>query len=385
MHDAPEPAPRKPRRLWLKVCAALLSTVAGLAIAELGFGLVRGWAFPALNIYEADADYGVRLAPHAETVLRTLDGRTTDIRTNGLGFRGPDWTTPAGAGPIAGRVLLLGDSQVFGYGVDEDDALAPQLAAALGPEAEVLPAAVPTWGPPELARAAAELVPALRPERVVFVVNVANDWVEADVPNRRRVTARDGWAVAWEPDAEPPSAFPGRAWLMGRSQLVFAVRRLFADSAESVDDGGVDWLLQRMGAHDPARSGGPALARAVLAAREACRAHGCAFSVAVLPLDVEVDRRAWAKYGTPQRPLGILRVQVERLAGDLGRQGVVGVDLHGPLAAACADAEPSCFQPHDYHLSPRGHGVVAAALADHLTAADLSDRAPAAALPMESP
>ena len=112
-----------------------------------------------------------------------------EVRTNALGFRGPAWDEAETAGRA---VLLLGDSQMFGYGVDEADALAARLSERL--QRPVLNAAVPTWGPTEYARAAEDLVPRYRPAHVVFVANLANDWVEAHVPNTRRMTARDGWA-----------------------------------------------------------------------------------------------------------------------------------------------------------------------------------------------
>jgi len=45
-------------------------------------------AYPFLNIFEPDAELGVRLRANAATRVRSRSGRTTDIRTNSLGFRG---------------------------------------------------------------------------------------------------------------------------------------------------------------------------------------------------------------------------------------------------------------------------------------------------------
>src|SRR6185436_14301576 len=97
----------------------------------------------------------------------------TEIDTNALGFRGPTWK-PLKTGP---RVLLLGDSQMLGYGVDEAEATAARLSSLAG--VEVLDAAVPSWGPIEYALAVDDLAPTYRPDVVVFVANLANDWVES--------------------------------------------------------------------------------------------------------------------------------------------------------------------------------------------------------------
>ncbi|MDP6946525.1 MAG: hypothetical protein QF464_20415, partial [Myxococcota bacterium] len=211
-----------------RVVVGLLSVAMGLVMMEGMAGVLRDHAFPFLNIYEADATFGVRLAPHATTATRSRQGRVTTVRTNALGFRGDDWVLAEEARPVAGRVLLLGDSQVFGYGVDETDGMASRLQGLLGSEAEVLNAGAPTWGPHEQVLALEEFGPRYRPEVVIFFANVANDWFEAKRPNATRTTARDGWA-AFVLHGQPESTwFPGREWLMGRSHLVFGVRELLA-------------------------------------------------------------------------------------------------------------------------------------------------------------
>src|SRR5262245_30912930 len=103
---------------------------------------MRGRAYPFLNIFVSDPNYGVRLEPDAHTRTRSRKGRITEVETNAEGFRGPQWNDDPPVGP---RVLLLGDSQMFGYGVDYRDTFAARLAERIG--GEVLDAAVPTWGP----------------------------------------------------------------------------------------------------------------------------------------------------------------------------------------------------------------------------------------------
>src|SRR5262245_53429061 len=169
--------------LRAKVATALVSAALALVAAELAARRLHGGAFPYLNIFEPDARYGVRLAANASAHVRSPQGRITEIATNARGFRGPEWPEPP-RGDAAGeplRVLVLGDSQMLGYGVAVEDATPAALERVLAPRdrgAVVRGAAVPTWGPGEYALALEELAPAFRPRFVVFVANAANDWLE---------------------------------------------------------------------------------------------------------------------------------------------------------------------------------------------------------------
>lgn len=356
------PSENRPRLRLVRAAAIVaFSLVLGLFASELLTGAVRGFAFPYLNLFEQDADYGVRLRAHATTRTRSREGRITSVRTNALGFRGADWAPAADV--VKGRVLLLGDSQVFGYGVGEEDALAARLAQQTG--GEVLNAAVPTWGPTEYARAAAELVPVYRPEHVVFVGNVANDWFEARIDNTRRTSARDGWASRVLA-SDDRLDFPGRAWLFSRSHLVFLARSLSVVLREGqpVPNVAAEHLARQ--AHR-LRGGGDfatPLAPHIERARDVCAAHGCELLVAALPLDVMVDAREQHKYASPPRELTAARALLTDLVTDSARLGVRALNLNPVLV----NASPGAFLSDDYHLSPRGHAAVASALAAALAA-----------------
>ncbi len=346
----------------------LCATVVALALAEAVAGWVRGGAYPFLNVFVADPIYGVRLEPDACTATRSREGRVTEVCTNAQGFRGRDWTEAPLPVPVPGRVLLLGDSQMLGYGVDVEDATAARLEQRLGDGAEVLSAAVPTWGPPEYAAAVAELAPVYRPEVVVFVANLANDWFEVRVPNARRTTALDGWAAHDLPATAEATWFPGRSFLFGRSHLVFAVRELSARRRGPPPAPAA--MAQRLSREVATllRPEGPHRSRVtpqVLAAVEACRPLGCRVVVATLPLDVQVHAAEWAKYdGEPIDMTGTTRLAAGLLTDAL-RHDLPAIDLLPALHAA----SPGAFLPDDYHLSPAGHAAVAQALAPVVRAA----------------
>jgi hypothetical protein len=343
------------RRRFARLATVAVSVALGLAIAEAAAAAAHDHAFPYLNLFTPDEAFGVRLCPNDQTRVRTFGGRTTSVRTNERGFRGGSWER-------APRVLLLGDSQMFGLHVEESRATSALLSRAL--DAEVWNAAVPSWGPTEYVLAIEALTHGEVAD-VVFVANVANDWAEVDTPNTRRTTARDGWAVAAHPALRDRggASFPGRAWLFGRSHLVYAARlvtdRAVGPAAPRAEP--VDRLVDRL---DELRARGrdgfrSRMTRHVVAARDACARLGCRLSLAVLPLDVQVYAGEWAKYRTDPRDLRATEVLAEDLLADARELGVPAIDLLPPLRRA----SPGAFLSDDYHLSARGHRAVARAIA----------------------
>jgi hypothetical protein len=119
--------------------------------------------------------------------------------------------------------LVVGDSQVFGLGVDDDATFSARLAATAG--RTVLNAGVPTYGPREYLATARELLAERKVASVVVVLNFVNDPFELERPNRERHAVWDGWAVRSETAPTSVTEFPGRRWLFSRSHAVYAARR----------------------------------------------------------------------------------------------------------------------------------------------------------------
>ncbi len=217
------------RFLRLLLRGVLTVTVA-LGLAELGLRVVDGFAFPHLNVYEADAVLGVHLRPGAVERVAFGGNPATDVRINAQGFRGADWPAPA-----PGEIVIVGDSQVFGLGVPEGDTLSAQLAKATG--RPVLNAGVPTYGPAEYRALVDRLLVERHPASLVMVVNFSNDLFEEDRPNRERHKVWDGWAVRAETMPEGVTEFPGRSWLFRESHLAFAFRRALYTPTDPADVG----------------------------------------------------------------------------------------------------------------------------------------------------
>jgi hypothetical protein len=215
---------RAPGRRWLRgVVSAILGLGVGLCAAELIFRSRDGGAFPHLNVYAPDEALGVRLLPFATERVSFAGNPVTQVRINARGFRGADWPPPTD-----GEILVVGDSQVFGLGVEEGETFSAELARILASKGEpraVLNAGVPTYGPDEYAAIASREMGERRVSTLIYVVNFVNDLFEASRPNKDRHRVWDGWAVRIETAPDQVTDFPGRAWLFRESHLFYAIRR----------------------------------------------------------------------------------------------------------------------------------------------------------------
>lgn len=213
---------KRAARLVVQVSVGL---ALGLTAAELAFWWRDDGAFPHLNLYVPDPELGVRLRPEESQRIRVATNDVTTLHTNSHGLRGGEWPTPT-----ANEVIVVGDSQVFGLGVNDDETFSAQLETALG--VTVINAGVPTYGPREALALASEVARERGAHRVVLVVNVANDFFELDRPNHQRHAVWDGWAVRRETAPTTSTWFPFRDLVMRRSHVVFALRRLWHAQAE---------------------------------------------------------------------------------------------------------------------------------------------------------
>jgi lysophospholipase L1-like esterase len=119
--------------------------------------------------------YDAKLGWHHQPGQRArvaMPSSSFEVRINAKGLRGPDVPYERRAGHP--RVLMLGDSQAWGFGVAEDETAASVLQTATG--AEVINAAVSGFSTDqELQWLAAEGV-RYRPDLVVLVVSGNDDW-----------------------------------------------------------------------------------------------------------------------------------------------------------------------------------------------------------------
>jgi lysophospholipase L1-like esterase len=112
--------PREHPLLWKAL--PILLPLASLAVAViLAEGVLRLLGFAQVVQFDYVPDLGWVQTPNQDT--RTVGGWPVHI--NSAGFRGPEVSLGKPAGTL--RVLLIGDSFTFGYGVADDSTLAVQL------------------------------------------------------------------------------------------------------------------------------------------------------------------------------------------------------------------------------------------------------------------
>ena len=156
-------APRKPHRFLAPLALAAVSTLVGLGLLEAGFRARARFVSPkALETAplgdpppgaRARLGHIVRLSPDPRIVYELAPGLDVTflgvpLRTNAFGFRGPA-VPPARTRPAV-RIVGLGDSVMFGWGVREEDTYLARLAEGLRaahPEVawEVVNTAVPGY------------------------------------------------------------------------------------------------------------------------------------------------------------------------------------------------------------------------------------------------
>ncbi len=335
--SAAAPEPEIP--LSVRVGFAVGSTLLALVLSEGVVRVADGGALPTLGLFATAEDGAITLRAEASARLTRPDGTVYTIITDADGLR---------AEPAAGRWLAVGDSQVLGMGVAGDDTFAAR--------AGLRNAGVPGYGVADARARAEALLPILRPDGVLFVVNQANDWDEGVTPAASRLAVRGGWLVT-AANAEGPGAWFWASPLSRMHLLYHAWMRL--STAPAVSD--VATLAGLRGAAPVA----PTTAALAGEIRAFADAHPDVRTVAAfLPVDAATSaaRAAVSLFRAPDAPGApwadtSLR---DALRADLG--AVPLVDLLPALAA------PDSFLDGDYHLSAAGHARVATALAPALAA-----------------
>jgi len=365
------PAPATPLRpyhdrptSWLgRLVTLVLIALLGLAAGELGVCYRDGGAFPHVNLYVADRELGVRLRPGATETIAVMGEPPTHLRINRDGYRGDELPAPG-----ADAVVVVGDAQVFGLGVEDRDAFAAVLGKTIG--APVVNAGVPTYGPLEYRQVIAEQLARRHPRTVVVAIDLLDDLLEAQQPTTARAAVQDGWVV---PRDAPPSALgdlPGHALLARRSHLLVAVRAWRHATAEPPGERGApteaSWsALVAAGAQlqqrtpGPTAAGDPPLGGWLRDIKQLTDAGGARLVVVILPLDLQASPAAWKKYAAAPVDLEPSKAFTAALLELCRAIGVSALDATPVLATA----GPGAFFDHSSYLTPAGHAAVAAALA----------------------
>jgi hypothetical protein len=367
---------RARRLLLLFVIAAAQFAVFEIALRAWG----HSEAAPAFQaLFTPDPVIGYRLRPNARTRFVTAEF-ATDIAINAQGVRDSRDIGPKA--PNERRIVVLGDSLVLSVQVDEQQTfcrlLEDRLNAAGEPYAyRVINAGVQGYGPVEELLFYRQVARTFDADVLIETIFVGNDAEEA-------VTS----AARLRSDARPPTealadSMTTRLRRLVRRSMVLQIARLRVVSAT---ERFTNWIappeppLQSYAANPAPRIGtGLEISRdCVRTLADEAAAAGARTMVMLMPARFQVDD---ADYGR-------LKVTVEQLGGELVRDAATDrfartlaalplpvFDALPPLKAALPG--PDLFFQQTVHLTPRGHVVVADALARFVREHMLTDAAPA--------
>jgi len=170
-----EPAP-KPSRLR-RLCQNLALFCGTFLLCVAGFeGVLRLNHYGNLEIYDADPALYWKLKPNQDCYTKV---NRQPVHINAHGTRGPDFTDRKPAGTF--RVLSLGDSRTFGWGLSEAETYSARLGALLearlpGRKVEVINAGVNAWSYPQMLVYLRETGMRYQPD--VVILGEANLWTQ---------------------------------------------------------------------------------------------------------------------------------------------------------------------------------------------------------------
>jgi lysophospholipase L1-like esterase len=362
------------------------SCVVTLGLIEAGLRLVPAWSRATtrderflFNPYRPDGQLGFTLRPGVRVRHVDRDFSVT-VDVNALGMRGPE-RTPSKR-PGTARILLLGDSFAFGWGVQQEETFAARLEQLLtervGP-VEVWSAAVPGWTTDQHYLYLRTQGMALDPDFVLLAegendptelgfnrltldeerlpVRIEPQWRIIDTTGRMRY-------IAWGREALPREPWPGEAWLKDHSLLYHWVRFRLAklSSAATVHRArppAPEWITR-----DPSRP----ISRLSPDDLQRALATSPEFRLRYHLFLLEAMEREVGARGIPLRRLLIAH------SGETRPADPVLAGLH----AACAARGDGCFDTarviaaaetarftfaHDSHWNAEGHRRIGEALA----------------------
>ena len=208
----------------LSVIAAFVSLCLAAIIAEITIRVVAPQPTGnALAMYEPDSLRGHRLKSGFSGTLRSGEF-TVPIRTNRYGFRGEEWRFDSDL-----KILILGDSFTFGYGVEEDGiypVIVERSLKAEGSLVSVYNAGVPGYGTIHEYSLLTELYEIIQPDVVILAYTAGSDLrdnIEFLLEPEHGLEVRDGYLV--KKTLPAGSRIGIKAFLQERSHLYVLLQR----------------------------------------------------------------------------------------------------------------------------------------------------------------
>lgn len=142
---------------------SILITVCILKIVDMLFGILR------ITPIQLSSLPSYQLPPNITAYYQTDEYRFR-VTTNSLGFRGSELNNDATI-----RILTIGDSTTYGWGVNQDDSWPELTKQRLGKKASIVNASLPGDSPDQYLLRAMTLIPQLKPNIVLIGFSEADD------------------------------------------------------------------------------------------------------------------------------------------------------------------------------------------------------------------
>lgn len=339
-----------------------------------------------------DRELGWAGRPGVQDEFQWADCRHRVVQ-NSRGFRGPVWGPGRSA---AARLVVLGDSFVWGFGVEEGETFSEVLARSTG--AEVVNAGVSGYGPDQCFLSWKRHAESWTPDRVVLFVTLANDL--DDISSTQRygyakpafLLEEDGTLrlrgvpvprVDWAAAAQLPplrirqnraSRFLARSALFALTTDALACTAWAGPPLEAtgmVATGGADAAMPlHLRPAPPEVEKQWRLLGAILSAlQEDVASHGARLTVVAIPAADEVYDDRWERrvaYFRRDPGATLDRAEPGRRLAALAREaGAETIDLLPDLRDA-GRSDRRLYYAVNHHWTAAGHRVVAGVLASRL-------------------
>lgn len=222
---------RRGRRRLFGLIATMIGLIAALAITEI---ILRVWdplRLPAEDLrgfYRLDAESRIEVTP-GWSGRQYVEKRLVAVNMNSMGLRGPE---PVARTDGEKRVLMLGDSFVWGQGVDDDATIPARIEQALrkkGANVTVGNAGMYGTGPREWSYTFERHNAQFAPDIAVAVMYVGNDVLDT---MQEPLSVVDGWLMTSGPAGVARDSWRFR--MMVTSRVWNYVERMLQNNIESI-------------------------------------------------------------------------------------------------------------------------------------------------------
>ena len=351
----------------------LLLSIAVTAIALLGAELAWRQIFENGDV---SREFNEKLRfvnpPNAEWIIRTKDYKT-QIRTNSLGFRGPEMPTEQKGDEL--RILFLGDSFVEAKQVKEEKRFAERtgalLAAKLGKPVVTRALAIGGSNPALELLYYREIGREFDPDIVVQVLFPENDLLPMEGPYTFHTES--GGLVLEDIWVEPAPPCPWKCEMLKRSSILRAFyhssrRKETRETMDPKQLGDYYWYTNEGQDVLERENRWEVLQALVDTLRREVENDGGKFFVLLMPSGFEMQP-VWQEEYLSESPLPRESWNTSQLLSTaedvLHRKSIPVLDLRDAFLGTVSDEDPLYYKS-DPHLSLRGHEVAAQAIAEAL-------------------